>query len=397
MQKEQKVQRLCPVCGGHGNSMYTNSMARIDALDMSYSVAACVVCESVFASILPSDAVYSEYYSRFSKYDLAPVNPLSDTAKVHQALTRLIAAHVQQNVATLDIGCGSGHLLFCLREQGFQSLSGIDPAPNAGAVAAAHYGLHNIRTGFFDKSTPSASYSGFDLVCLSAVLEHMTDPHGALQHLLAGMAAGSWLAVEVPDLDAFDGSTGEPYGELSLEHINYFSKRSLGYLFDSLGCETVCCEQIRLSGGGSLLILARKRPTIAVKHSKTNDTTIMLEYLSASKGTFTPRLTNLLARLNSPFVVYGAGSHTARLLPQLQQAKKLQMCMGIVDNNTNLHGVSMGGIKIHPTSWLEVCKNCTIVISSYKSEKEIMKSLQGIQCSVLSMYAENICPKEIEQ
>lgn len=329
--------RRCPICGEHGAAIYYNAMAPIGGIDMSYSVDQCVACNAVFANDIPSEQDYIAYYSTFSKYDLVPVDAASDTARIHEALADMILQNVPVESAILDIGCGCGHLLACLKKRGAVRLSGLDPAPNAGELAARHYGLSDVRQGFISKNEAGFSRDTFDVICFSAVLEHLTDVFGALQASLAATRPDGWVALEVPDVDAFDGVHGEPYGELSLEHINYFSQQSMQSLLEQLDCRIVACRHLQHSMGGSILVLARKG-AVSAGNRITNDSSVMKKYLQQSEKKLHPLLNRVAKQLNAPYMIYGAGSHTARLLPRLNQSGLLKNCTGIIDNNKNLHG-----------------------------------------------------------
>ena len=377
--------RLCPICGGSGTQIYFNEMAPIGGIDMSYSVNECVVCSSVFADNLPSEEDYTAYYSTFSKYDLAPTGAASDTARIHESLADMIMHHVPAESAILDIGCGCGHLLYCLKKRGATRLSGLDPAPNARELAAMHYGLEDVRQGFISKSGAGLGRNTFDVICFSAVLEHLSDVFGALETSLAATKPGGWLAIEVPDVDAFDGVHCEPYGELSLEHINYFSQQSMRLLLEQLGCHIVADRRLQHEIGGSLLVLARKE-NVLTGNRITNDSVVMKKYLQQSEDTFRPLLHRTVEQLHTPYMIYGAGSHTARLLPHLEHRGVLENCIGIVDNNKNLQGHSMGGIPIYPSSTLTLCVPCSVLISSFKAEQSIAKSLASERHAVVLFY-----------
>lgn len=377
--------RLCPFCGGSGTQLYFNEMAPIGGIDMSYSINECVVCNSVFAKNLPSEEDYTAYYSTFSKYDLVPTDAASDTARLHESLADLIMHHVPAESAILDIGCGCGHLLYCLKKRGATRLSGLDPAPNAGDLAAMHYGICDIQQGFISKNGGELGRNTYDVICFSAVLEHLADVLGVLETSLAATKPGGWLAVEVPDVEAFDSVHCEPYGELSLEHINYFSQQSMQLLLERLGCHIVACSRLQHQIGGSLLVLARKG-AVSAGNRITGDSVVMKKYLQQSEDTLRPLLNKVAEQLHVPYMIYGAGSHTARLLPRLKQYGVFENCTGIIDNNKNLQGHSMGGLTIHPSSVLTAVGSCTVLISSFKAEHSIAMSLSATPHTALRIY-----------
>ena len=273
-------------------------------MDMSYEVHGCPNCGATYAGKLPSEDEYQRYYSLFSKYDVGVLS--EDNVRLHQMLADSIARHCPSSTKILDIGCGDGHLLFCLKERGMHELYGIDPAPHAPMVAMNSYGIGTISTGFLSDVVNNAGIDSYNLFCLSAVLEHLSAPGRQLKELLKRVQNGTCIAVEVPDLESFDAAHGEPLGELSLEHINYFSRSSLRNLFASVGCVELCCQRVKHSSGGSLLALYRKENAL---HSgvQVKDTELMQNYVRISKERLHSLLHKVVSKLHEPFIIYGAG------------------------------------------------------------------------------------------
>ena len=78
---------------------------------------------------------------------------------------------------------------------------------------------------------------------------------------------------------------------------------------------------------------------------------------------------------DQPFVLYGAGSHSTRLLPRLAEAQR-RLLLAIVDANANLHGKRLGAWTVQPPEALAQYHGLTVLISSYRSELQIARSLR---------------------
>ena len=377
--------RNCPLCDGQGVPLYNIIMASLNDLDMSYEVHGCPICGATYAGKLPSEDEYQRYYSLFSKYDVGVLS--EDNVRLHQMLADSIARHCPSSTKILDIGCGDGHLLFCLKERGMHELYGIDPAPHAPMVAMNSYGIGTISTGFLSDVVNNAGIDSYNLFCLSAVLEHLSAPGRQLKELLKRVQNGTCIAVEVPDLESFDAAHGEPLGELSLEHINYFSRSSLRNLFASVGCVELCCQRVKHSSGGSLLALYRKENAL---HSgvQVKDTELMQNYVRISTERLHSLLHKVVSKLHAPFIIYGAGSHTARILPMLSDASRQFPILAIVDNNPNLVGKQVDGIPIVSSAKLSDYPDMETLISSFRYEKEIKNFLEkkGDVRKILTIY-----------
>ena len=166
--------RNCPLCGGRGVLLYNNIMASLNELDMSYEVHGCQDCGMTYAGKLPSEDEYQRYYSLLSKYDVGALS--EDSIRMHQLLADIIAGYCAPGTRVLDIGCGDGHLLSCLKQRGMHELYGIDPAPHALQAAMNRYGIDTISTGFLKDIVDRAKTGSYSLFCLSAVLEHLSAP-----------------------------------------------------------------------------------------------------------------------------------------------------------------------------------------------------------------------------
>lgn len=375
--------RCCPICGSPGSIIYTNELALINDFDMSYEVHSCLRCGGVFADNIPTEDLYHQYYSRFSKYDVGGLS--SDNMAMHEALADIIISNVPKNTRILDVGCGGGHLLACLKARGMHNLYGIDPAPHAAKAAQAAYDIENVEIGFLEDLPQRQGVGQFGLICLSAVLEHLTTPRTHLESLLQKLPVGVYVAVEVPDLDSFDGKDGEPFGELSLEHINYFSTRSLKWLFASLGCHMVHSCVATHSTGASLLALVQKNNDIRFP-GKTNDTSVMESYIASSEANMAPLLQWAGKVVTTPCLIYGGGSHTARFLPRLERLGLKECFIGIIDNNPNLEYCHMAGLPLMPASKLVDYHHTNILISSFRYELEIRNSLHEHGGEVFTLY-----------
>jgi len=142
----------------------------------------------------------------------------------------------------LDVGCGEGFALAWFKREGWRvegidhSLAGIE-AMNPGLADAVTAGdlfdLLDTRIGAGEK---------YDLVWLTNVLEHVTDPVGLLERLRRLVAPGGVLAVTVPnDGSAYqekllaDGHIPERFWIALPDHLAYFTAESLRSTAEATG------------------------------------------------------------------------------------------------------------------------------------------------------------------
>jgi SAM-dependent methyltransferase len=337
--------RICPCCSSSNIvHLYGNKLMRIDNLDMSYKVGACAVCNFVFAYQLPSPNTYRKYYSELSKYDFSDSEyNVSATDKIRStSVLEVCKPYINHSSKIADIGCGVGWLLSSFNREGYYNLWGVDPGPSSPANALRCFGLDKIYTGIISEVESLIPINDVELVTLTGVLEHLWNLRSDIGGLVNSMSNGSYLLIEVPALDKFDALRDEPYGELSLEHIQYFSRTSLNFFMQTFGLSCIDTRTIKLPFGttDSLLGLYKVWNKLTPDDTQRNflgtvcDVKIFQEYLSCSASVLSAALQRIP---DCKFILYGAGSHTARLLANLSDCQR-QNIAAIVDSNPNLTG-----------------------------------------------------------
>lgn len=377
-----RTNRACPCCCGTDHAaVFDNRMAPIGGLDMSYRVDRCAHCGFLYAGELPTSDCYAHYYQTLSKYDqISSATQIPDVDVVRaEATVALCARHIARDQGIADLGCGVGYLLHVFHKAGWQTLHGIDPAPLAPQRARDLFGLTNIQSGLLVDAAVRLPLSRIGLVCMTGVLEHLWSPRDDLNRLFAACKPGTYVFIEVPALERFERPPCEPYGEFSLEHIQYFSAQSLQYLMQAAGATTICINFLDLAPAatGSLLGLFRignENQFVAPPISDTTDGDRLRTYLDISSRSLERAIVNLAAS-PGPWILYGAGSHTARLLPILTERGLDQHIANIIDGNTNLHGQQLGRWIVASSDLLNIHSNTTVAISSFRAQTDIYRAL----------------------
>lgn len=381
-----QVQRPCPVCRHTQATMvFDNRMAPVGGLDMSYTIGRCGHCGFHYAQQLADDASFARYYQSVSKYDVASKISAIDQTRIDAAI-RICERNVPKGCMIVDLGCGYGALLGCMARAGWTNLHGVDPAPNSAQRAKEMFGLTNVHLGTMNSAHEVVALEQAGVVCVMAVLEHLPNLRADVQALLARLQPGCRILIEVPALDLFRTLGAEPFGEFSLEHIQFFSATSLSNFFSELGAHKIAMHNVELPmlQSGSLFGLFEKSDVAEVSTLMREEDTTFNTYLQGSQAALLAALKRIPQR---PFIIYGAGSHTARLLPQLEQDYGAQIA-GVVDGNTNLKGKTIGRWTIEAPNVLEARPELAVLVSSFRSQNEIAKSLrQRLPNDLVLMYA----------
>ena len=124
----------------------------------------------------------------------------------------------------LDVGCGSGGMLGVARALGWQT-AGIEVDPDAAGRALGF--ADEIHVG--DVLSAPFAPGRFDVVTAFHVLEHVPDPVGVMRRMLAWLAPGGLLIVEVPNAGGLGAWLfGPAWSGLELpRHLSQFTPESL--------------------------------------------------------------------------------------------------------------------------------------------------------------------------
>ncbi|MDQ7073214.1 MAG: class I SAM-dependent methyltransferase [Gammaproteobacteria bacterium] len=307
-----------------------------------------------YANALPEPSQYDAYYRLLSKYDVistASTIPDVDQFRAQSAI-QFCHAYLRPDAVIADLGCGSGVLLNAFHQAGYHTLYGLDPAPNAHNKAQELFSLAGVTTGTLEQAAEKLPLAALDLVCLMGVLEHLPLVREDLTHLISSLTDDAMIMIEVPALERFESQDFEPYGEFSLEHIHYFSAKTLTQLMLSLGYSVLDISYLPLPQGSTDSLLC-----LFGKQSKTplfsDEVANINSYLKRSKDRMDRAMQYVLECESEQFIIYGAGSHSARLIPELLVAGYSEKLVCLVDANINLQGKNMGGLMIKsPRNWL---------------------------------------------
>jgi len=127
------------------------------------------------------------------------ISPLKDIgSSKYEGMIAALRNYSRPDDKIVEIGCSEGYLLKKLRDAGYTRLTGIEPGPQA--ICAENMGLSIIRE-FFTKMTFLTL--DIDTFLLMHVFEHFEDPFSILDAMIANLAPGGEILIEVPDFDGF--------------------------------------------------------------------------------------------------------------------------------------------------------------------------------------------------
>lgn len=154
--------------------------------------------------------------------------------------TSLIEKHLPQrrDITIADLACGHGALIFCLREQGYFNVKGVDLSPQQ--VDLAHkLGITNIECRDM-RSFLSGNENSFDVVFLMDILEHLDRAEliNLLVQVRKSLRKYGIVIIHTPNAEGIFGLRMR-YGDLT--HEISFTPTSIRQALSICGFQNVLC------------------------------------------------------------------------------------------------------------------------------------------------------------
>jgi SAM-dependent methyltransferase len=398
-----RPRRACSACGAGNTSVCHHQKFVVPdgyPLPAAYDVVACRRCGFVYADPPASQQDYDYFYSDWSKYDDAAVSSgggLSpyDAARLAITASEIARALPDKSATILDAGCATGGLLSALRDEGFTSLTGLDPSPRC--AAACHQRGFSTHVGTIG-SAP-ADMPKFDCIVLSHVLEHVYDIPAFFAAVKRLLVPGGYLYLETPDASRYAEFLSAPFQEFNTEHINHFSVRALKNVARRFGFSSVVVEQKVLQTSADVHYPAVfgvfRDLGVAAPHSdviRDPDLPNRISHYIQQSAAMMERINHHLGAQfygQQPVIVWGAGQLAMKLLalPCLERTK----IRALVDNNPVLRGKFLAGAPVLAPSALAGTRE-PIVIATLLYADEIAAQIRrlGLTNPILSLLPRTI-------
>jgi 2-polyprenyl-3-methyl-5-hydroxy-6-metoxy-1,4-benzoquinol methylase len=177
---------------------------------------------------------------------------VKDTASAQSAFARQIpiASYtvrrflgVDRGAKIVDLGCGHGTFLYCLRKAGFHNIEGVDGSPEQ--IAVAHRcGISDARLQTIASFLSDAPSESCDVVVLFDVLEHLTPQElfSTLDGVFRILRRGGRCIIHVPNAEGIHGMRSR-YNDFT--HELSFTRQSLRQITSTIGFSSVQCFEDR--------------------------------------------------------------------------------------------------------------------------------------------------------
>lgn len=346
-----------------------------------YDVVVCTQCGAGFADGIPQQAEMDRYYAEQSKYAYEHADGVEspwDLKRFEITAEQVTPYLKSRDARILDIGCATGGLLSVLKKRGYNDVTGVDPSPSCTASAARLYGIR-VRTAAFAQL---ANWDDrFDLIIMVGVLEHLREVKDALNIVSRLLKRGGRLYCAVPDVESLAKCPNAPYQQFSIEHVNFFSSRSLIRVMAECGMAnvniwnwTVEWREAVVEPVVSGIFESNGTPPSELFDRITGPALERyLEFSTKSDQNITKWIESL-RRSQEPILVWGAGTLTRRLLATTELRRT--NIVAFVDSNPHVRQRQLANKPILAPAQLKG-RNETILICAGPFEKEIGEMIQN--------------------
>ena len=397
------MREKCPCCGTINESnekifKRDFSPCRLIVPFVGYDVFSCSKCGLYYAGNIEESMPLDDYYELMSRYEGGNYHSISpDLIELYRHVVRLIEKTVPLEADIMDVGCAFGGLLNELKVAGYCNLYGVEPSQENCDYAMDYYGIQ-VYQGELGDDIPELRQKKFDIIILCGVLEHLMDIHASIQQCRTMLKQGGRIIIVVPDVSLFCEHK-DLYQEFSIEHINYFDKKSLQYLMNLEGYvfERLERSHINIMGlAGNSISLWRKAESDCYLNYKqkeyTDDTNGGMSAYLEQCADFATRMRKRMYDYDTGkgYYVWGAGTNTAMLVQLNIISEKL--IKGVIDSNLNYTGMEVYGNRVLSPDELRAEECLPIVIASQYAYSAIEKKIKnmGLKNHIINLFSEEM-------
>jgi 2-polyprenyl-3-methyl-5-hydroxy-6-metoxy-1,4-benzoquinol methylase len=204
----------------------------------TFTIYHCSSCNTSFAwPHVINENIYDKIYSHadiipgYSRYTLYaneitsqknPLDYLANKEAVYFSIKEILEKDVGKEARILEVGAGLGYLTYAIRKEGF-NIVGLDISSDAVEQAKIKFGDYFICGDIYEFRNDNEGR--FDVIILTEVIEHISDPAGFCDALLKLIKNDGQLIITTPNKSSF--SSEEIWEtELPPVHLTWLSETS---------------------------------------------------------------------------------------------------------------------------------------------------------------------------
>lgn len=250
----------CSICKKQTASVYKAKVKSVYSAK-AYDVMHCSNCDHYFTNPTYSQKTLDDIYNNKYSYDAHSL--IEGEKRMRAKKYASYIANLEGVSTALEVGCMHGLLLTEMEAQGLK-VSGVELDPEAVEYCRDH-GLDVVQSSIEDHLDKAGSKH--DVIIMSHVIEHITEPQKQLEALRKRMSKKGRLVLITPNSKSLTrGLFGRYWGYWQVPvHINHFNVSSMTQMLESAGFKIT---DHKFYGGDSLFFLS----TLANMLGASNDT-----------------------------------------------------------------------------------------------------------------------------
>jgi 2-polyprenyl-3-methyl-5-hydroxy-6-metoxy-1,4-benzoquinol methylase len=230
----------CNLCGG-GDEI---TLYEARNYGVKFRVVRCRNCGLAYINPrMPAEVIEKMYSTKESMnlgFAVSACGPLAGNSMWHETRFRKMERHYRdvnpsfksgQKLKYLDMGCGFGQTLEFAKRRGWEA-HGIDISDwvvEEGRKLGRDILLTNLENAPFGDGF-------FDVILMSEVIEHVTDPLHELREARRKLKRGGIMVIDTINIDSFFMRfLGEKSSFIEAGHLTYFSYRTLRQILEKAG------------------------------------------------------------------------------------------------------------------------------------------------------------------
>lgn len=228
----------CVICD---NDIFKN-ISQSDRYGFEYITGICQKCGNVQQYYYYDDLTIKNFYCNYYRdiySSLSPSELFSQQYMRGKQVYNFVKEILPPNASVLEIGTGAGGILkYFQNNKNIKEVQGVDFDERY-----INYGISqgiNIKPEGMS-SLDSSHYKKYDLIILSHVLEHITNPKEFLEEVKQFLKENRFLYIEVPSLESVNKGAYRYQLSLYLQnaHFIHFSVPSLSLMLSKAGYEPI--------------------------------------------------------------------------------------------------------------------------------------------------------------
>ena len=196
-QKVRTHSVVCNICDRSDARALFSGIDRLHGLKGRFEYVRCL-CGLVYMN----PQIDSEDSSRFYPADYNPhlIKQARASKRIRKPdLPEEMLASLGPDSKVLDVGCGSGDFLNCIRHHLHCRVSGVDTSQQAAFVAKQQYQIDVFQGRILDAPIEDNT---FDLVTAMSCIEHMNDPAAAVRRIWSLCKPKGWFYLKTPNFNS---------------------------------------------------------------------------------------------------------------------------------------------------------------------------------------------------